>query len=641
MADPVTKVVISAVDQTQSAVASATKNIRSLSDVIASIPGFGGLAASIAAFASGAAIKTLVADTVSLAASIDDLSEKTGASVETLSGLSRLARISGTDFSVIEQGLIRLDKALAGSDDESKGAAHALSEIGLSIKKLREQDPAQSLKEIADALSGYRDGAGKTALAMDVFGKSGAGLLPILKDLAEEERNVGKLTADQAAAAEELEKSWRRVNAAGGAWGKELVIGLIPQLASLLDLVIDVKDHVSLLAGKFAQAVNAGRNLAAVGWEILSGGFRKEGWSNVRPLYEQALSESQAIDAALVDSVGKAANRPRVRDKIDAILAGGGNALPRLNYTSRAQGDKSGGRAGAGLADRGASAVQDYDAILTERVARAIEQTDVIKAQELADTLAKLDQIAAAGLDPALVQAVRDDLTGAAKAAAEEVKRLNDLLAATPSAKLESARADMLLLASALEAEKISEEQYLEAVTERLGLQAEKLKETVGELDQFAIQAARNMQTAFADFLFDPFKDGTQGMLKGFGDALRRMIANAVAADLGRRLFGDFGTTGAIGGLAGGLFSSIRAAIGGSFASGISYVPRDMLAQLHRGERVVSAEDNMLRSRGGVSPGVNIVVNVGSGASAAEARQAGGDIARQVVRAMGAARRFA
>ena len=32
----------------------------------------------------------------------------------------------------------------------------------------------------------------------------------------------------------------------------------------------------------------------------------------------------------------------------------------------------------------------------------------------------------------------------------------------------------------------------------------------------FAEQAAKNMQDAFADFLFDPFKDGLGGMVDGF-----------------------------------------------------------------------------------------------------------------------------
>ena len=55
-------------------------------------------------------------------------------------------------------------------------------------------------------------------------------------------------------------------------------------------------------------------------------------------------------------------------------------------------------------------------------------------------------------------------------------------------------------------------------------------KETTDQMSEFAVQAARNMQTAFADFLFDPFKGGLQGMLEGFITVLRQMTSQALAA---------------------------------------------------------------------------------------------------------------
>src|SRR5699024_1545170 len=49
-------------------------------------------------------------------------------------------------------------------------------------------------------------------------------------------------------------------------------------------------------------------------------------------------------------------------------------------------------------------------------------------------------------------------------------------------------------------------------------------------MSQFAKQPANNMQDAFADFLFDPFKDALKGLLGNFDDTLRRMAAQALAA---------------------------------------------------------------------------------------------------------------
>jgi hypothetical protein len=90
----------------------------------------------------------------------------------------------------------------------------------------------------------------------------------------------------------------------------------------------------------------------------------------------------------------------------------------------------------------------------------------------------------------------------------------------------------------------------------------EATRETIGELTPFADQAARNMQDAFADFLFDPFENGIKGMLKGFVDILRRMVAEAAAAKVFEAL--GFGQGGGSGGLLGKLFGGLLGGGGGS-----------------------------------------------------------------------------
>lgn len=633
MADNSAKIVITAVDNTKAGIDSATKGIQTLSGAISSIPGFGGVAASLAAFAGLGAFKALIGDTISAAAAMDDLAEKTGASVENLSGLARVAKISGIDLGTVETGLIRLSKALAGADEESKGAGHALAAIGLEAEKLREQDPAQSLKEVADALGEYADGAGKTALALDLFGKSGAQLLPLLKDLSEAEKLQGKLTREEAAAAEELEKAWNRTNAEGAAWAKSIVIAMIPALASLLDFLNATKLGILQVGSSLAVVANDVATFAQVAVVGIGAGFTDEGQAKIGELLA---SRRRFNEAANEDMAQRFGNAPSVRDKIDKILAGGEPAKKRLAYTSRAPKPEKAGRAGGAAARvRQPGSVNDYDAILAERVARAIDSTDIFKARQLTDELAKLDQIAAAGLDPAIVKAVRDDLTGATKAAADELKRLNDLLDATPTAQLEKLRDDMIFLTTALESARITEKQFKEAATARIAAQTDGVKKTLSDLDQFAIQAAKNTQDAFADFLFDPFKDGVEGMLQGFGTAIRRMIANAVAADLGKRLFGDIGAGNGIGGWIGEGLKFLSAELP-SFAVGTPYVPRDMIAQIHRGERIVPAAQN------NGSSGHTVIVNqyLNGGAGAADVRRSGGELGRGVLSALSGAGRF-
>jgi hypothetical protein len=69
---------------------------------------------------------------------------------------------------------------------------------------------------------------------------------------------------------------------------------------------------------------------------------------------------------------------------------------------------------------------------------------------------------------------------------------------------------------------------------------------TTDEMSVIAKRASENIHDSFANFLFDPFADGLDGMLKGFINVIRRMVAEAAAAKLfsskssGGLGFGDF-----------------------------------------------------------------------------------------------------
>lgn len=93
------------------------------------------------------------------------------------------------------------------------------------------------------------------------------------------------------------------------------------------------------------------------------------------------------------------------------------------------------------------------------------------------------------------------------------------------------------------------------------------------DVEEFGKQAARNLQDTFADFLFDPFSDGLDGILAKFGETLRRMAAEAAAQSILRNLFseGGLGSFGGIFGAIGNGLAGARAA-GGHVQAGSSYL---------------------------------------------------------------------
>lgn len=91
----------------------------------------------------------------------------------------------------------------------------------------------------------------------------------------------------------------------------------------------------------------------------------------------------------------------------------------------------------------------------------------------------------------------------------------------------------------------------------------------IDKLSEFSVQAAHNMQTAFADFLFDPFANGTESMAANFAKTLQRMVADAASAQIFESLLGkNWGKENATGGLLSALFSGVAGAVGGAFGGG-------------------------------------------------------------------------
>lgn len=183
-------------------------------------------------------------DTIKGLSALDDAAEKTGATVENLSRLEAQAMISGQSFGALEGALIKLNKGLTNADDETKGAGAALEYLGIKARDANGdlKDAAEITEEVANKLADFSDrGPGKAALALALYGKAGAELLPYLKDLADAGELVTRVTAEQASEAEKYEKGLKQLTLANLDLKRQVVSEILPVANQFIEALINQK----------------------------------------------------------------------------------------------------------------------------------------------------------------------------------------------------------------------------------------------------------------------------------------------------------------------------------------------------------------------------------------------------------------
>ena len=125
-------------------------------------------------FASAAAF-------ASVGSALNDMSKRTGVAADSLSVLKFAAEQTGTDMAGVETAVKKMQKAIFAAGNGSDEAAKALASVGLSAKDLAGMSADEQMGKIADGLMAIQDPGKRAAVAMQIFGKSGTSILPMLE----------------------------------------------------------------------------------------------------------------------------------------------------------------------------------------------------------------------------------------------------------------------------------------------------------------------------------------------------------------------------------------------------------------------------------------------------------------------------
>lgn len=129
-----------------------------------------------------AGLTALVHSSMDSMDAMNDQAVALGVSTKALSQLSYAAKLAGSDHETLAGGLTKMSNNLSDAATKGGPAAAALRTIGLNAKALVNLSPDEAFLKIATGMAGIQNPAQKTALAMDLFGKSGAAMVPMLNE---------------------------------------------------------------------------------------------------------------------------------------------------------------------------------------------------------------------------------------------------------------------------------------------------------------------------------------------------------------------------------------------------------------------------------------------------------------------------
>jgi len=187
------------------------------------------------------AARSMTLGAIEMQDSLGKTAQRVGMGVESLSALRYAAQLSDVDMSDLAVSIARFSKNIAGGSVQ-------LDALGIKTRNADHsmRDTYAILSDVAAKFAQMPDGVQKTALAVELFGRGGARLIPLLNQgssglasMAKEARELGIVMSDEdAKKAEEFEDNLKTLRSA--VLGLELALSkeLVPAALEFTDAAI-------------------------------------------------------------------------------------------------------------------------------------------------------------------------------------------------------------------------------------------------------------------------------------------------------------------------------------------------------------------------------------------------------------------
>jgi hypothetical protein len=213
---------------------------------------FAAIGAAVAA--ATAAVAVAVGNVIDQADDMSKLSQKLGIPIEGLSQLAYAADLAGVPIEGLSTAFKKLSTAM--SDAQTGGKfADTFKALGINVKDAQGnlKSSISVFTELSGKFASMRDGAQKTALAVQLFGKAGMDMIPLLNGGAESIKAMMKeadalgltLDAQTGVAAEQFNDNLSRLGYVVKGLTVQLTAALAPALAAFTDGLVVISMGVS------------------------------------------------------------------------------------------------------------------------------------------------------------------------------------------------------------------------------------------------------------------------------------------------------------------------------------------------------------------------------------------------------------
>lgn len=575
---------------------------------------FGALGAAVSVGAIGA-IAAFAKSGIDAADALNDMSERLGVSVKDLASFKLAAQLADTSLEGVGKGIARLSRSIGDAEGGNKKLAETLQTLGISAR-----DPKEAFFQLADATKRIQDPATRAALLNQVLGKSYQELVPLLqqggdalrKSAAESESFADAMARLAPEAGKFNDQLDRLRDKAAGVSGNVLnhILPAFNEWTGAADTLINrygvLLGLLSAIGAAALPGVTAGKLSGSVSSQAFSDELKK---AKDELSVIQSAQKSRTFGVIQLALYGSREGMERQRTYLESHISTLESSLAQFRQRQAAA-NKGGGAAGdtaaqiACIVDGGtwdgkrcinkpASGGAKFDPLTG-----LLGQTDIGKLAAFDKQVALLNARFDGGrkstelYNQAMTRLVETtfsanftdfnkqlgDQDETQRLVAEHLKATNDELFEQQQAwieagnaleeemrtPLENANIEFGRLQDLLDRGVIRWETYGRAVM-KVQDAIEETPEKLETMDSFAKTFAENAQNSFADF-FKNFDQGTDGMLQKFGETIKGMIAEAVAADLAKYLFGGLVNGGSGSGAVGTVLTGIGKIFG--FADG-------------------------------------------------------------------------